>query len=64
MKSKNNKPIVDDIAIAKVLSNKISFPAGIIIGHLEGLSQNRLLNLKSTLGPTKNNRKIHQLTLE
>jgi ATP-dependent Clp protease ATP-binding subunit ClpC len=43
------KPVVDDNAIAKVLSDKIAVPVEILTGHLEGIDQNSLVKLKSTL---------------
>lgn len=46
---KKKTPVVDEKAIAKVLSDRIAIPVDIITGHLEGLDQNRLLSLKADL---------------
>jgi ATP-dependent Clp protease ATP-binding subunit ClpC len=46
---KKKPPVVDEKAIAKVLSDRIAIPVDIITGHLEGLDQNRLLSLKADL---------------
>ncbi|MCW3998659.1 MAG: ATP-dependent Clp protease ATP-binding subunit [Candidatus Bathyarchaeota archaeon] len=44
-----NKPVVDENAIANVLSDKIAVPVEIITGHLEGVGQNRLIKLAPSL---------------
>lgn len=44
-----NRPIVNELGIAAVLSDKIGIPVEVITGQLEGVTQARLLNLKSAL---------------
>jgi ATP-dependent Clp protease ATP-binding subunit ClpC len=46
---KPSKPTVTQLSVATVLSDKIGVPVEIITGQLEGVAQNRLLNLKASL---------------